>query len=581
MSHFAIALGLVRVVVGKSSFVQRESVRGARESPRRLEPPKTTQTWGLPRLESGIWTPKTGRPKIVKIGPTVPRLLLLWSVGQTCILFLVRSRNMEPLPELPKLPAAPGSWESCLSDVADHELGFCKCGICHGPAMDPVVLEPLGSVAAGARCGHLFCSTCASSSLAAKNECPVCRVRPVVVRRDTRLRREMASAVVECPAAECDRSVEFGEDGSRLREHWNQCAFTLVACRHPGCSERVLRSAADLHEAALCPWRPELCPDAVAAGLSCGPDCVMTARDARSASADHPHWKKVDHAAFLRAACGFHASRTREVQQTVRAAKRKLDDLDVQHRRLRAKIVAASASTPLSSSTARPPSPVPAVEAAVPGPTTRVVLMMDTTTEEERKVRRQARGIRPRGGAGDGQHVVRERAAGACVWRLVFIPSSSNAGCAVFELHRGLFGSRFEAPSCPLRRILLPPCTVSYTCFIKNDDDDDQMVGTGVAATAAAIGFVQRISVAPLPPLSYRFKFVLHVSETGSWEELEESLARERNDTATILAAARSVGSAASPRPNESGEDSDGESVPAASPRVGDDAARAEGDAAQ
>ena len=125
-----------------------------------------------------------------------------------------------------------------------------ECIICQGLANDA---HQTGC------CGHTVCSTCGRRWKGKNNSCPHCRKSSLSLVDDPRTKRYISGLTVYCSHYDvgCDWKGSFNDINGHLRD---DCQFTLVACKHYSCREKVHRHNLADHEMNKCPMRPVSCP---------------------------------------------------------------------------------------------------------------------------------------------------------------------------------------------------------------------------------------------------------------------------------------------------------------------------------
>ena len=125
-----------------------------------------------------------------------------------------------------------------------------ECIICQGLACD--------ACQTGC-CGHTVCSNCGRKWKGNNNSCPHCRKPPLSLVDDPRTKRYIAGLTLYCSYYDvgCDWRGSLNEINGHLRD---DCQFTLVACKHYSCREKIQRRNLKEHAMNNCPMRPVSCP---------------------------------------------------------------------------------------------------------------------------------------------------------------------------------------------------------------------------------------------------------------------------------------------------------------------------------
>jgi len=134
----------------------------------------------------------------------------------------------------------------------------------------PICLEILKNPFAIECCRHHFCNSCINRVKQTKNECPLCKTRPIKGVLDKQFKQSINGASVYCSlrSAGCKWTGRYDALSNHLSEGQQNgpCKHVPLNCPHQKCGIRLARSQIKNH-VKNCKYRPFTCPHCGHKGL--------------------------------------------------------------------------------------------------------------------------------------------------------------------------------------------------------------------------------------------------------------------------------------------------------------------------
>ena len=142
-----------------------------------------------------------------------------------------------------------------------REIQFVEAPLKHFTC--PICLEVLTHPFLTECCGNHFCDKCISSVKQRRNECPLCKARPVYGIVDKHFKRELNEAKVYCSLRSqgCDWTggLENLNNHLSLGQKYGQCKHVEVICPNKKCGHKLPRHKMKRHMNNVCRYRPFTC----------------------------------------------------------------------------------------------------------------------------------------------------------------------------------------------------------------------------------------------------------------------------------------------------------------------------------
>ena len=123
--------------------------------------------------------------------------------------------------------------ERVISDLDKKILDNKICPICLNLIWDPVDCL---------KCQNIFCKYCLDSSLAIKNNCPLCR-KQFKSSKCKALKKLFEGIKIKCPNSSCNENPEYSD----YIEHLEKCKYRKYHCSNKGCNyENILINKDDM-----------------------------------------------------------------------------------------------------------------------------------------------------------------------------------------------------------------------------------------------------------------------------------------------------------------------------------------------